>query len=130
MYRATTQDVSVEVKPQYLGDQSDPERNRFFWSYNIRIENHGGQSVQLLHRHWKITDALGQLEEVKGPGVVGEQPLLQPGQHYEYTSGVPLNTASGIMMGSYEMVRGDGELFDVEIPPFSLDIPSAPRRVN
>lgn len=130
MYRATTQDVSVEVKPQYLGDQSDPERNRFFWSYNIRIENHGGQPVQLLHRHWKITDALGQLEEVKGPGVVGEQPLLQPGQHFEYTSGVPLNTASGIMMGSYEMVRGNGELFDVEIPPFSLDIPSAPRRVN
>ena len=130
MYRATTQDVSVEVKPHYLGDQSDPERSRFFWSYNIRIENHGGQPVRLLHRHWKITDALGQLEEVKGPGVVGEQPLLQPGQHFEYTSGVPLNTNSGIMMGSYEMVREDGELFDVEIPPFSLDIPSAPRRIN
>ena len=130
MYRATTQEVSVEVKPQYLGDQSDPERNRFFWSYNIRIENHGGQTVRLLHRHWKITDALGQLEEVKGPGVVGKQPLLEPGEHFEYTSGVPLNTASGIMTGSYEMVRDDGELFDVEIPPFSLDIPSASRRVN
>jgi ApaG protein len=130
MYRATTQEVSVEVKPQYLGDQSDPERNRFFWSYNIRIENHGGQTVRLLHRHWKITDALGQLEEVKGPGVVGKQPLLEPGEHFEYTSGVPLNTASGIMTGSYEMVRDNGELFDVEIPPFSLDIPSASRRVN
>jgi ApaG protein len=130
MYRATTRDVSVEVKPQYLGDQSDPERNRFFWSYNIRIENHGGHTVRLLHRHWRITDALGHLEEVKGPGVVGKQPLLEPGQHFEYTSGVPLSTASGIMTGTYEMVREDGELFDVEIPAFSLDIPSAPRRVN
>lgn len=130
MYRATTQDVVVEVKPRYLGDQSDPARNRFFWSYSIRIENHGAQTVRLLHRHWKITDALGQLEEVKGPGVVGKQPVLQPGQHFEYTSGVPLNTDSGIMTGSYEMVREDGELFDVEIPAFSLDIPSTTRRVN
>ncbi len=130
MYEATTDDIKVTVRPVYLEEQSDPSENHYVWAYHVTIENQGEQTVQLLNRHWKITDARGQVQEVRGPGVVGEQPVLQPGETFEYTSGCPLQTSSGIMVGSYEMLRSDGERFDVAIPAFSLDLPGAGDKVN
>ena len=130
MYRQTTRSITVTVTPSYLADQSSPGENHFVWAYNVRIENGGQQTVQLLRRHWKITDALGRLQEVKGSGVVGEQPVLHPGEHYEYTSGTPLATPSGIMVGSYQMTTLDGEQFDVFVPAFSLDSPHQTMRIN
>ena len=130
MYRQTTRSITVTVTPSYLADQSSPGENHFVWAYNVRIENGGQQTVQLLRRHWKITDALGRLQEVKGSGVVGEQPVLHPGEHYEYTSGTPLATPSGIMVGSYQMTTLDGEQFDVFVPAFSLDSPHQTMRLN
>lgn len=123
MYSKTTAAIEVLVRPIYLEDQSDPEHNHYVWAYQIRIENKGEERVQLLNRHWKITDALGRTQEVRGAGVVGEQPVLDPGGVFEYTSGTPLPTPSGIMFGSYEMVRSNGDRFEVEIPAFSLDSP-------
>lgn len=130
MYTATTRAIQVTVRPQYLPDQSDPGRSQFVWAYQVRIENKGTVMVQLRSRHWKITDALGQLREVKGPGVVGETPVLRPGEAFEYTSGTPLATPWGSMGGTYQMVSESGEKFDIEIPTFSLEPPSAGRRLN
>ena len=123
MYEKTTREITITVHPFYLDEQSSPEEERYVWAYRINIENGGKETVKLLNRHWHITDKLGRLLEVKGPGVVGEQPVLKPGESFEYTSGTPLPTPSGIMVGSYEMESNAGERFDVEIPAFSLDSP-------
>lgn len=129
MYEAVTKDIRVTVKPVYLEDQSSPTDNHYVWAYHVRIENNGTQSVQLRNRHWEITDGEGRFQEVDGPGVVGEQPVLMPGQSYEYTSGTPLSTPSGFMVGSYEM-ESEAGFFDVAIPAFSLDSPHQPRQLH
>lgn len=129
-YTATTRNIRVSVRPTYLEDQSAPADNHFVWAYQVRIENLGRETVQLRGRHWRILDARGELHEVKGQGVIGEQPLLEPGDVYEYASGTPLATPSGIMSGSYQMENERGELFNVEIPAFSLDSPYQPVRLN
>ena len=130
-YSLTTHDVTVSVRSFYLEDQSKPEEGRFVWAYRIRIENVGRVKIQLLHRTWEITDARGRTQRVHGPGVVGEQPLLEPGASFEYTSGTPLETPSGFMVGRYHMVAPDsGENFDVAIPAFSLDSPHQGGRVH
>ena len=129
-YSATTRDVRVMVSPRFLPEQSDPERGRFFWAYSVRIENLGKATVQLISRHWVITDARNHVEEVRGPGVVGEQPVLKPGESFEYTSGCPLPTPSGGMEGSYQMLTTDGETFDAAVPAFSLHLPTATRTLN
>jgi ApaG protein len=130
MYTSTTRAIQVTVRPQYLPDQSDPAKSQFVWAYQVRIENKGNETVQLRSRHWKITDGLGRRQEVKGPGVVGKTPKLRPGDVFEYTSGTPLATPSGFMSGTYQMVSESGENFDIEIPTFSLDMPSNERRLN
>jgi ApaG protein len=130
MYKATTRAIQVTVEPQYLPDQSEPSKSQYVWSYKVRIENGSDVAVQLRSRHWKITDGLGRLQEVKGPGVVGKTPLLRPGETFEYTSGTPLSTPSGIMGGTYQMVDEAGVKFDIEIPTFSLDTPTAQRSLN
>jgi ApaG protein len=129
-YSATTRSIKVVVKPFFLEDQSSPPEDHYVWAYHVRIENHGPETVQLRRRHWRITDALGRMQEVKGAGVVGEQPILKPGEAFEYTSGTPLPTPSGIMVGSYEMETRSGESFLVRIPAFSLDSPHQPVRLN
>jgi ApaG protein len=130
MYSATTHAICVTVRPQYMPDQSDPAKSQFVWAYQVRIENKGDVAVQLRSRHWKITDALGRTKEVKGPGVIGQTPRLNPGEVFEYTSGTPLTTPSGFMGGTYQMVSDTGAAFDIEIPTFSLDIPSGTRQLN
>lgn len=130
MYRRTTHDIDVEVEPFYLADRSDPDEMRFVWGYRVTIANNSDETVQLLARYWRITDGLGRTEEVRGPGVVGEQPELNPGDSFQYTSGCPLRTPSGIMVGSYTMCGAQGRLFEVDIPAFSLDLPDAGRSVN
>jgi ApaG protein len=130
MYSQTTRDITVTVLPIYLDDQSDPAESRYVWAYQVRIENNGAATVQLLRRHWVITDALGRVQEVRGSGVVGEQPVLRPGQSFEYTSGTPLPTSSGIMVGTYEMEAETGEVFPIAIPAFSLDSPHETVRLN
>ena len=130
MYSATTRAISVTVRPQYLPDESDPAKSQYVWAYQVRIENRGDVAVQLRSRHWKITDALGRMKEVKGQGVIGQTPRLNPGEVFEYTSGTPLTTPSGFMGGTYQMVSDTGEVFDIEIPTFSLDIPSGTRQLN
>lgn len=129
MYRAVTRKIEVIVTPRFLADRSSPASGYFFWAYTIDIVNGGNETVQLKTRHWKITDALGRMQEVKGPGVVGEEPVLKPGDSYEYTSGVPLPTPSGFMEGSYGMITEDGRSFDIDIPLFSLDTPQSGKRV-
>jgi ApaG protein len=123
IYEKITQDIAVSVEPAYLDEQSRPEDRHFVWSYRVRIHNKGGDTVQLRSRYWRITDSNGHVQEVEGDGVVGEQPVLKPGDSFEYTSGTPLNTPGGIMLGAYKMIRTNGESFSVEIPPFSLDSP-------
>jgi ApaG protein len=130
MYNATTRAIQVTVRPHYQPDQSDPAKSQFVWAYQVRIQNRGSETVQLRSRHWKITDGLGRIQEVRGPGVVGKTPTLRPGDAFEYTSGTPLATPSGFMSGTYQMVSESGETFDVEIPTFSLDLPSTERRLN
>lgn len=130
MYSKTTRAIRVSVQPAYLDEQSNPQENYFVWAYKVRIENHGSDTVQLLNRYWHITDGLGRVQEVRGPGVVGKQPVLGPGESFEYTSGSPLSTSSGIMVGTYEMAGPGGERFEVDIPAFSLDVPDQPRRLN
>jgi len=130
MYQKETRAIQITVKPFYLEEQSEPDDRHFVFAYHIRIQNNGQDVVQLLNRYWQITDGLGRIQEVRGPGVVGEQPVLHPGEAFEYTSGCPLNTATGIMVGTYEMETLDGERFDVDIPAFSLDAPDAPVRLN
>jgi ApaG protein len=130
MYRAVTRDIEVTVEPNYLPDKSSAEDGRYFWSYTVVISNIGEETVQLRTRHWIITDGVGRQQQVRGEGVVGEQPVLGPGERYEYTSGVPLATASGFMAGSYEMENATGERFEIEIPAFSLDSPDSRRVLN
>jgi ApaG protein len=130
MYSETTRSIQITVKPFYLEDQSSPGDNHYVWAYQVRIENHGPETVQLLRRYWRITDGLGRVQEVRGAGVVGEQPVLEPGGSFEYTSGTPLATPSGIMVGRYEMETRGGEAFDVAIPAFSLDSPHQPIQLN
>ena len=130
LYLAVTRDIKVAVRPFYLEDQSSPTENHYVWAYHVEIENAGADTVQLRTRHWQITDAMGRVQEVRGPGVVGEQPVLAPGESYEYTSGTPLETPSGIMAGTYQMELTNGEQFDVEIPAFSLDSPHQPVQLN
>jgi ApaG protein len=129
-YKATTRGIQVSVVPSFLEQDSAPAQDLFFWAYTVEIVNRGKRTVQLLSRHWKITDSDGRTQEVRGPGVVGEQPTLEPGDSFRYTSGCPLRTPSGIMLGWYRMEAEDGETFDVVIPPFSLDSPYALRSVN
>ena len=130
MYQAVTHSIRVSVNPIYLEDQSSPLDDHYVWAYQVEIENQGEDVVQLLTRYWKITDALGRVQEVRGPGVVGEQPILRPGESFRYTSGTPLGTPSGIMLGQYGMESAGGEQFDVEIPAFSLDSPHQPVNLN
>ena len=130
VYEAETRGVIVRVVPSYLPEQSDPDDGRWVWAYLVDIENGGAETIQLVDRHWTITDATGRVEEVQGPGVVGEQPVLQPGDSYQYTSGCPLGTDSGVMVGSYGMITGGGERFEAAIPAFSLHLPGADRSVN
>lgn len=131
MYAATTRNIRVSVMPEYLGDQSRPQEGYYAWAYAIRIENQGERAVQLLNRRWHITDANGHVQEVEGPGVVGKQPVLGPGEAFAYTSGVPLTTPSGLMAGAYEMVECDsGRRFEIAVPAFSLDSPDQARRPN
>jgi ApaG protein len=126
MYTETTRSIKVTVNPAYLEDQSSPDENHFVWAYRVRIENLGEETVQLRSRHWRIVDAVGRVQEVTGPGVVGETPTLRPGESFEYQSGTPLGTPSGIMAGSYYMQTSKGEQFEVRIPAFSLDSPHQP----
>ena len=123
-YAETTHRVTVRVAVSYLPEQSEPERGRWFWAYHIRIENEGDRTVQLLTRHWVITDGRGARHSVEGEGVVGEQPAIQPGAAYDYVSGCPLSTPTGAMQGSYRMVGADGREFDVAIPRFQLLAPA------
>ncbi len=130
-YQATTNDILVTVRTFFLEDQSDPEDGKWVWAYQVRIENQGRETVQLLRRTWRITDAHGRMQVVQGDGVVGEQPVLEPGDAFEYTSGTPLETASGFMAGAYHMIlTTSGEPFDVAIPPFSLDSPGQPQLLH
>ena len=129
-YEAITRAIRVSVRPFFLEDQSSPDEHYYVWAYRVNIANEGPETVQLKTRHWRITDALGRLQEVRGDGVVGEQPVLQPGQTFEYTSGAPLATPSGVMGGSYRMETDGGEAFDVTIPTFSLDSPHDRSAVN
>lgn len=130
MYRAVTRKIEVTVTPRFVSERSSPNDGYFFWAYTINITNLGMETVQLKTRHWRITDAQGRLQEVKGPGVVGEEPILKPNESFEYTSGVPLPTPSGFMTGSYGMVSQAGEHFDIEIPAFSLDSSYGGRTIN
>jgi ApaG protein len=128
MYRAVTRQIEVTVEPNFHPDRS--ERGQYFWSYTIVIVNSGNETVQLRTRHWTITDATGHRQEVRGEGVIGKQPVLAPGERFEYTSGVPLTTASGIMTGRYQMVSESGERFEIDVPTFSLDSPDNERVLN
>ena len=131
MYTTITRDIEIKVTPRFLPERSSQQKGHYFWAYTISIINHGRETVQLKTRHWKITDGNGRLQEVRGAGVVGEEPVLKSGESFEYTSGVPLQTPSGFMTGSYGMVvSASGEPFDVEIPAFSLDLAESARTLN
>ena len=123
MYRALTRDIEVTVEPYYLADQSDPDDSRYVWGYRVVISNHSDVAVRLMTRYWHITDQNGQVDEVNGPGVIGEQPVLRPGESFNYTSGCPLTTPDGSMHGFYAMQDENGTIFDVEVPLFPLDSP-------
>ena len=130
MYERVTRGIRVAVEPAYLDDQSDPEEGQFLWSYTVTIENNGPEPVQLMARYWHITDAVGHIQEVRGPGVVGAQPVIDPGKSFQYPSGGPLSTASGHMGGRYQMKSAYGEAFEAEIPPFILESPHERRQVH
>jgi len=130
MYSEITRSIKVTVEPFYLEDQSSPTEDHYVWAYHVRIENCGRETVQLRSRYWRITDNRGQVQEVRGPGVVGEQPVLGPGESFEYTSASPLPTPSGIMVGAYHMETRGGESFAVRVPAFSLDSPHQTVRLN
>jgi len=130
MYTSRTRGIEVSVEPFYLESQSDPGQGRWVFGYKVTIANLGREGVQLLTRHWQITDALGRLVEVRGEGVVGEQPRLRPGERFSYTSGTPLPTPTGFMAGSYGMLGQDGASFDVAIPSFPLDVPAGNRKLH
>lgn len=130
MYEAITENIRVTVEPQFLENQTRPEEGKFVWAYTVTVENLGAETVTLLTRHWIITDARGKRQDVRGDGVVGEKPVLAPGQSFRYTSGCPLSTPSGVMVGSYGMITGSGRAFDIAIPAFSLDSPHDQHSVN
>jgi ApaG protein len=130
MYHETTHGIRVTVMPVYIDERSSPKENKFFWAYRVVIANEGRVTVQLLSRHWHITDANGHTEQVRGRGVVGEQPILRPGETFEYTSGCPLTTPSGFMRGTYTMVDEAGDRFEIAIPAFALDLPDAKPVLN
>jgi len=130
MYTKTTRSIKVTVFPSYIHDQSDAYLGKHVWAYFIRLENLGEETSQLINRYWHITDGNGAVQEVRGPGVVGESPTLEPGDNYQYNSGVSLNTPSGIMQGTYEMETQSGERFFIDIPAFSLDSPEQLKRAN
>jgi ApaG protein len=125
MSEAITRGVRITVEADFLPERSDPQNGEFFFIYHVTIENHGDEPVKLVSRHWVITDAMGKEQEVRGPGVVGKQPHLRPGESFEYTSACPLSTQIGSMYGSYQMITDGGETFDAEIAPFTLAIPGA-----
>ena len=129
-YEAKTRGLVVKVTPQFLPDQTDPGIPRYVWSYTVDVENHGQETVSLISRHWEITDGLGRVEIIDGPGVVGETPTLKTGEAFRYTSGCPLSTPSGMMRGAYQMITQAGEHFDAEVPAFSLHMPEATQRLN
>jgi len=130
MYERVTKGIKVSVRSTFLENQSDPSDDLYVWSYTVRIHNRSRETVRLRTRHWLITNAKGLTEEVKGVGVVGEQPLIRPGERYEYTSGAPLSTPSGMMVGRYGMESEEGVLFEVDIPAFSLDSPHERSRAH
>jgi ApaG protein len=130
MYRATTRQIQVTVTPRFIEERSSPVQNAYFWAYTIEIVNLGSETVQLLTRHWRITDAFGRQQDVRGAGVVGEQPTLAPGERFEYTSGCPLSTPTGFMVGTYGMIDTSGQTFHVDIPAFSLDSPHQRQSIN
>ena len=130
MYEETTRSIRITVKPFYLDDQSSPEDEHYVFAYQVKIENQGGETVQLRNRYWQITDAYGRQQEVRGEGVVGEQPVINPGDSFEYTSGTPLSTPSGFMEGYYEMETIEGVKFEAYIPQFSLDSPFTSKKLN
>lgn len=129
-YEARTRDIVVRVFPTYAAEESSPEQGLYLWSYTVEIENHGDETVTLIARRWTITDAFNRVNEVEGSGVVGEQPELKPREAFRYVSNCPLPTPSGAMRGSYQMVTHEGDLFDVEIPEFSLHLPGAAMKLN
>lgn len=129
-YQAITRNIAVSVVPQFIEEQSVPNSDQYVWAYGVIIENRGDETVQLKTRSWRITDGVGQIQKVHGPGVVGEQPILNPGDSFQYTSGCPLKTSSGFMQGHYTMQTEQGENFDIEIPAFALDLPDTPRTMN
>ena len=130
MYTKTTKKISITVNPYYLEDQSEPDDQHYVWAYQVTINNQGEERVQLKNRYWKIIDSNGEKQEVRGEGVVGEQPILNPGEKYEYTSGTPLGTPSGFMEGHYEMETKNGFIFEASIPLFSLDSPFTSSKLN
>jgi ApaG protein len=130
VYEAVTDGVTVRVTPDFMPEQSNRAKGRFVWSYTVEIENRSPRQIQLISRRWIITDALNRTEVVRGQGVVGEQPSLKPGEAYRYASACPLQTDSGLMGGAYQMLGADGELFEVMIPTFSLDLPQAGAKLN
>jgi len=129
-YLQTTGDITVRVQPKFMETDSDPSSGRFLWSYTVEIANGGPYAVQVLSRFWQITDGNGQIEEVAGKGVIGKQPVIEPGDTFSYTSGAPLRTPSGIMGGRYSVRDDNGTVYDVEIPAFSLDSPHDRARVH
>ena len=130
VYALTTRSITISVEPEFLDEHSDLHEHRFVWAYHVRIENQGLQTVKLKSRYWRITDEMGRVQEVTGDGVIGEQPALGPGDSFEYSSGTPLGTASGIMQGHYVMETQNGETFEVAIPAFSLDSPYQSRLLH
>ncbi len=130
LYETKTHGIRIRVNPEYVEDESSPDDDYFFWAYTVEISNEGDESVQLKSRLWRITDGHGVTEEVRGPGVVGQTPVIPPGESFSYTSGCPLDTPSGIMVGSYQMTDSDGKLFEAEIPAFSLDCPFETRSLH
>ena len=130
MYSKKTKKINITVNPYFLDDQSEPEEQHFVWAYQVTIDNQGNEKVQLKNRYWKIIDSNGSEQEVKGEGVVGEQPILNPGEKFEYTSGTPLSTPSGFMEGYYEMETKAGKKFEAIIPQFSLDSPFIKNNLN
>jgi len=129
-FSETTRNIKVSVKPTYLQHESPPFREHYTWAYSVTLENEGSETVQLISRYWQVTDGNGVLKEVRGPGVVGEQPILQPGDSFSYTSGTLLPTPTGLMQGTYEMIASTGEIFHIKIPAFSLDSPEQIAKPN
>ena len=129
-FQRTTREIKITIRPAYLEDQSAPDSNHFFWAYSVLIENGSPTTVQLRARYWRIIDANGRTIEVRGAGVVGQQPILRPGESFEYKSGTPLETPSGMMLGAYQMQTADGEAFQVDIPVFPLDSPHEIRKAH